>query len=161
MRRFLLCVALGGLLAACSGAPLSIAITAEPVNISLISDGAIYFQKAGQMQKPPVGVKEIGLKGTASFTDRGVLRFYATEQEPNCPSSGSFFRCNGFDATTMDDLGTLDFSQRSTSPLKWSGARLTNGVNNQSLYIGVKLETLGLTSGRLSFEKLVAKVVLF
>ncbi|WP_018465721.1 hypothetical protein [Calidithermus timidus] len=161
MRRFLLSVALGGLLAACSGAPLSIAITVEPVDVSLISDGAIYFQKAGQMQKPPVGVKEIGLEGTANFTDRGVLHFYATDQEPDCPIIGSFFRCSSPSAATMDDLGTLDFSKNSTSPLKWSGAHLTNGVNNQTLYIGVKLESLGLTSGRLSFENLVAKVVLF
>ncbi|WP_027893557.1 hypothetical protein [Calidithermus chliarophilus] len=161
MRRFLLSVALGGLLAACSSAPLSIAITAEPVNVSLISDGAIYFQKAGQVQKPPVGVKEIGLEGTAKFTGQGVLHFYATDQEPNCASSGGFFRCSSFDAATMDDLGTLDFSKNSTSPLKWSGAHLTSGVNNQTLYIGVKLESLGLTSGTLSFENLVAKVVLF
>ncbi|MER3444621.1 MAG: hypothetical protein C4333_11090 [Meiothermus sp.] len=161
MRRFLLSVALGSLLAACSSAPLSIAITAEPVEVSLISDGAIYFRKAHQLRKPPVGVKEISLEGTAKFTDQGVLHFYATDQEPNCASSGGFFRCSSFDAATMDDLGTLDFSKNNTSAVKWSGTRLTGGVNNQTLYIGVKLENLGLTRGTLSFENLVAKVVLF
>lgn len=148
-------------MAACSGAPLPISISAEPVNINLISDGAIYFQKAKQTQKPPVGVKEISLEGTAKFTDQGILHFYATDQEPKCANSGSFFRCSSFDAATMDDLDTLDFRKDSTSPLRWSGTRLTSGVNNQTLYIGVKLESLGLTSGTLSFENLVAKVVLF
>ena len=148
-------------LVACSAAPLAISISDYQAGVTLVQDGAVYFQKSSQNQTPPTALKTVALEGQAEYQHASVvLEFYASDGPPCSSQSGGVYRC-AVDTSTMDLLGEANFSSSATQAISWSGARLTSGVNKNNLYIGVRLKSGLVTSGTLKFRNMVAKVTVF
>jgi len=149
------------ILTACSAAPLTISLGEYQSGVTLVQDGAVYFQKSSQNQVPPTAFKSVTLEGQAVYQQAVVvMEFYASDGLPCNTQNSGVYRC-AVDTATMDLLGQSDFSGSDTQAINWSGTRLTNGVNKGNLYIGVRLKSGLITSGTLKFRNMVAKVALF
>lgn len=148
-------------LVACSAAPLTISISDYQSGVTLIQDGAVYFQKSSQNQTPPAALKSVTIEGEALYQQSAVvLEFFASDGPPCATQTGGAYRCAA-DPASMDTLGEANFASSSSQSIRWTGAKLTSGVNKNNLYIGVRLKSGIITSGTLKFRNLVAKVVLF
>lgn len=147
-------------LVACSAAPLTISISDYQSGVTLVQDGAVYFQKSSQNQTPPTALKTVTLEGQAEYQQASVvMEFYASDGPP-CNPSGGVYRCD-VNTSSMDLLGEANFSSSVTQAISWSGTKLTSGVNKNNLYIGVRLKNGLVTSGTLKFRNMVAKVTIF
>ncbi|RIH87781.1 hypothetical protein [Calidithermus roseus] len=161
MRRFLLSIALGGLLTACSFAPLVIHIEDYDTDVGLLGNSKVVFQKAKQNQTPPTPVKSIAIEGEVTYQQQDIiLEFFASDGPPctNQPISGVYV-CDL--SSDFESVGEVGFASGAKQSFQWSGSELTAGTNKGSLYLGVRLKSGLLTGGSLLFRNIVAKVVIF
>lgn len=152
-------LALVGLLAGCSALPLSISI--QDFNSSIAANSLkITFQKAQQAQTPPTPVQSITLEGQLTFNQSATLVFYASAAPPCADQVNGVYSCD-YKPNAMDSLGEIPLLAGQPRPFSWKGTRLTQGINQGSLYIGVGIKGSLFTGGTLQFRNLVAKVAVF
>lgn len=146
------------LFAGCSNAPITVPLQDFDVPIATIQSGQALFTKQN-FNRPPIPLSAVALEGSLTYQQGNVsLRFYAAEEEPCTPTSGVYL-CNTANPK-IEQAGNADFQSGATQPLRLSGDKLTRGINNGSLWIGVKLESGIATAGTLEFRNMVAKVAL-
>lgn len=152
-------LALVGLLAGCSALPLSISIPDYESSVAANS-AVITFQKTQQTQTPPSPAKSIAIEGQVTYSQDATLVFYASEEPPCGISGGGVYSCS-LNPDKMDKIGEINLQVGVSYSFRWEGTRLTNGINKNSLYIGVSLKDSLFTGGTLQFRNLVAKVAVF
>lgn len=152
-------VSLLGLLAACTALPLSIAIPGYTSKVAA-NNTVITFQKTQQTQTPPSPAKSITIEGQITYNQTATLVFYASDTPPCDSQINGVYTCS-FDSNTMESLGEISLQAGVPQNFVWQGAKLTGGINKNSLYIGVSLKDSLLTGGTLQFRNMVAKVAVF
>ncbi|HEU4743162.1 MAG TPA: hypothetical protein VFS50_16315 [Meiothermus sp.] len=155
----LLVLPLLGLLAACTALPLSISIPDYDSNVAA-NNTVITFQKTQQAQTPPSPAKSIAIEGKIIYSQSATLVFYASEEPPCGMQIGGVYSCS-FNPDKMDKLGEITLQAWIPQNFVWQGAKLTGGINKNSLYIGVSLKDSLLTGGTLQFRNMIAKVAVF
>lgn len=149
-------VLLLGLLMGCTNAPLTVALQDFDVPIATVQSGQAVFSKQN-FNRPPVALTAVALEGSLTYQQGNIsLSFYTSEGEP-CAPTGGVYACNPNDPN-IQAAGSASFQTGSTQPLRLSGSKLTSGINNGNLWIGVKLESGLATAGTLQFRNMVAKV---
>lgn len=149
-------VVLLGLLMGCSNAPLTVALQDFDVPIAAVQSGQAVFTKQN-FNRPPVAFTAVALEGSLNYQQGNVrLEFYTSEDAP-CAPTGEVYVCDPSDPK-IEAAGSVSFQTGPTQPLRLSGSKLTGGINNGSLWIGVRLESGLATAGTLQFRNMVAKV---
>lgn len=149
-------VVLLGLLMGCTNAPLTVALQDFDVPIAAVQSGQAVFTEQN-FNRPPVALRAVTLEGSLNYQQGNVrLEFYTSEDEP-CAPTGGVYVCNP-NNPNIQAAGSASFQTGSTQPIRLSGSKLTGGINNGSLWIGVRLESGVVTAGTLQFRNMVAKV---
>jgi len=152
-------LALSVTLVACSAVPLSIAIPDYDSPVAANS-ATITFQQTSQTQAPPTPVKSISIQGQITYNQTATLEFYTSDTPPCGTVLGGVYTCS-FDPSTMEKVGESALQAGVAQSFSWSSSRLTNGINQKTLYIGVALKSGLLSGGTLQFRNLVARVAVF
>ncbi|WP_297853335.1 hypothetical protein [Meiothermus sp.] len=148
-----------GVLMGCTNAPISVAIQDFDVDIAAVQSGQAVFVKQG-FSKPPVGLSRVALEGQLNYPQTSAsFTFFATDTEPCSNQTNGLYLCDP-NASHIEQAGTVNFQSGPSQPLQLSGEKLTRGINNGELWLGVRLESGFATAGTLQFRNLVAKVAL-
>lgn len=148
--------ALLGLLVGCTNAPLTVALQDFEVSIATVQSGQAVFTQQN-FNRPPIAFTAVALEGNLTYQQGNVsLSFYTSDGEP-CAPTGGVYVCNP-SSLNIQAAGNVSFQTGPTQPLRLSGSKLTSGINNGNLWIGVKLESGLATAGTLQFRNMVAKV---
>ncbi len=154
--RAIVIVALLGLLVGCTRAPLTVTLQDFEVSIATVQSGQVVFTQQN-FNRPPIAFTTVALEGNLNYQQGNVsLTFYTSDGEP-CAPTGGVHVCNP-SSPNIQAAGSASFQTGPTQPLRLSGSKLTLGVNNGNLWIGVKLESGIATAGTLQFRNMVAKV---
>jgi hypothetical protein len=156
----LLPLALGALLAACS-LPLTIPLPDQTVEVPALGDTAgkvVYPAKPQTFTSPGSVLKDVRVEGTLEASQPLLLtldlyaRTQDPAQDPNCQPLGDLttpyaYAC----AVGAEDgpIGEASFQGTSTTSLSLNGPKLTEGLQQGRLWLGVKVQ--GLPAARITF----------
>ncbi len=146
-----------GLLFGCSNAPLSVPLRDFDVDVVAFQNNRIVFVKQ-DFAKPPFALRKADLEGNLTYQTGFAFSFYATDSVPCSNRSNNYYVCE--ENSSFELIGRANFQSGSTQPLRFSGSKLTSGINSGNLWIGVKLDSGIATAGTLEFRNLVARVSL-
>ena len=158
-------------LVACSGAPLTIPIADQSVDFAIVppTAGKVAYPIAKtSFDNKGITLKDLELVGTVQFSGLSgntTLTLYARNQNPSASCSPvptlapQYYVCDASSETAISNSLTFNSAQTSQA-LSLKGEKLVQGINQNSLWLGVKVDNT-LVNSRLDFKNLVAKVVLF
>jgi hypothetical protein len=127
------------------------------VDVVAFQNNRIVFVKQ-DFAKPPFALRKADLEGNLTYRSEFAFSFYATDSEPCSNQSNGVYLCE--ENPSFASIGSVNFQSGSTQPLRFSGSRLTSGINSGNLWIGVRLDKGLVTTGTLEFRNLVARVSL-
>lgn len=144
-----------GLLFGCSNAPLSVPLRDFDVDVVAFQNNRIVFVKQ-DFAKPPFALRKADLEGNLTYQTGVAFSFYAADSEPCSNRSNNYYVCE--ENPSFELIGSANFQSGSTQLLRFSGSKLTSGINSGNLWIGVRLDKGLVTTGTLEFRNLVARV---
>jgi hypothetical protein len=159
------------LLVACGAAPLSIPIADQSIDFAVVPPTAgkvVYPVARTSFDNKGIILKDLELTGTVQFSglsSNTTLTLYARNQNPSraCSAvptlSPQYYVCDASSETAISNALTFTSTQTSQA-LGLKGDKLVQGINQNALWLGVKVDNT-LVNSRLDFKNLLAKAVLF
>lgn len=159
---------LGLLLSACS-LPLTVVLPNQTLNLPGLGDtgGRVVYPQEGLSFNPPPldvirGVKVEGIL-EASQPLTATLEFYARTEDPgDCdplpPVAPSVYLCSIGPEDEDEKVGEAVFNGTRSAPFTLQGGRLTEGIRQGRLWLGLKYQGLPSTPLTLTFKGMKATV---
>jgi hypothetical protein len=160
MKLFLLAAVPLVFLLGCTAAPITIPLQDFQFNNPTPhSDTSRVVFVAQEFTRPPVPLASASLDGNITYQQGDfALSFYASATAPSCPSpQPGVYICS---SAGVPSIGRVDFLAGPTQSFRLSGSQLTSGINNGSLWLGVRLERGTAPVGTIRLHNMVARAAI-